>query len=245
MLNKSSFIIVIVSFILSVTYAQIPDTFTNLKVLPKDISKDKLVEVMKSFTFSLGVRCNYCHEGEDGQPLSTFDFQSDKKNEKLKARTMMNMTHDINSDYLSKFSEYQDKIVEVKCVTCHRGASKPEQLEDVLYDKVKSDGLDEAISDYNNLYKRYYGGFAYDFRDHTLVALTEKLADDKMYDEAIAFSNINVEKYPESGTAYFGLAEAYEMKGDKENAITNYKKALELMPRAKEFINKKLEELTK
>ncbi len=245
MLTKSSYLILITSFIFSVAYAQIPDTFTNLKVLPKDITKEKLVDIMKSFTSGLGVRCNYCHVGEDGQPLSTFDFQSDTKTAKLKARTMMNMTHDINSDYLSKFSEYQDKTLQVRCITCHRGVQLPQPLEDVLYDKTKADGLDEAISDYNKLYKKYYGGSAYDFRDHTLVGLAEKLADDKMYEEAIAFAKINVEKYPESGVAYFGLAEVYESKGDKENAIKNYNNALKLMPDGNDFIKRKLEELSK
>lgn len=245
MLNKSFLLVVITFFALNVTKAQIPDTFTNLKVLPKDISKEKLVNIMKSFTSGLGVRCNYCHVGEDGKPLSTFDFQSDTKTAKLKARTMVGMTHSINSDYLSEFSEYQDKIFQVSCVTCHRGVPLPQPLEDVLYQKTKADGIEKAITDYNDLYNKYYGGFAYDFRDHTLVALSQMLSDDKMYDDAIAFANINVEKYPESGVAYFGLAEAFELKGNKENAIMNYKKALELMPRGKDFINKKLEELAK
>ena len=245
MLAKFRILILIISFIFSVANAQIPDTFTNLKVLPKDITKEKLVDIMKSFTSSLGVRCNFCHVGEDGQPLRTFDFQSDTKTAKLKARTMMEMTHNINSDYLSRFSDYQDNTLQVKCVTCHRGIQKPEPLEDVIYEKIKSDGLDEAISDYNNLYKKYYGGSAYDFRDHTLVGLAEKLAEEKMYEEALAFAKINVEKYPESGVAYFGQAETYESKGDKENAIKNYNKALEFMPNGNDFIKKKLDELLK
>ncbi len=245
MLNKSILFIVIVAFVFSVAEAQIPDKFTNLQVLPKDISKDKLVEIMKSFTSGLGVRCNFCHEGEEGQPLSTFNFASDTITAKLKARTMMEMTHDINSKYLSELSELKNNIIQVKCVTCHRGVAQPELLEDLLYSKIKNDGLDEAITEYNNLYQKYYGGFAYDFRDHTLVALTEMLDEEKMFDDALAFAQINIEKYPDSGTANFGLAEAYESKGDKENAIKYYTIALELMPRGKDFINKKIEELKK
>ncbi len=34
--------------------AQIPDEFKNLEVLPKDIEKRQLVEVMKSFCSALG-----------------------------------------------------------------------------------------------------------------------------------------------------------------------------------------------
>src|SRR5690606_23342798 len=33
----------------------------NLKVLPKDISKDSLDHLMKGYTLALGVKCNYCH----------------------------------------------------------------------------------------------------------------------------------------------------------------------------------------
>ena len=245
MLKKTFLFVLFVSVIISVTKAQIPDTFTNLKVLPKDISKDKLVDIMKSFTHSLGVRCNYCHEGEEGQPLRTYNFQSDKKTTKQTARIMMSMVNDINSKYLSELSQFWNNVMQVKCITCHRGVAQPEPLEDLLFDKIKSDGLEAAITTYNNLYEKYYGAFAYNFTDNSLQALVENLIDQKMYDEAVAFAQINIEKYPDSGPANLGLAEAYESKGDKVNAIKYYKKALELMPYGKDFIEKKIEELKK
>lgn len=225
------------------SFAQIPDSFINLKVLPSDISKDELINVMKSFTSGLGVRCNFCHVGEDGQPLSTFNFVSDEKDAKKKARIMMEMVHDINTDYLSKLSEFSKNIIQVKCVTCHRGAMEPKLLEDVLYGAVKKKGLTEAISTYHKLYDEYYGGFTYDFRDHSLLGLHYKLIEDSLVDEAIAFDSINVNLYPESVFANLSLAEAYEKKGDKENAIMYYQKTLELNPRGSDYINKKLEML--
>ena len=33
----------------------------NLQVLPKDIARDSLTQVMRGFTRALGVRCDYCH----------------------------------------------------------------------------------------------------------------------------------------------------------------------------------------
>ena len=33
--------------------------------------------VMPGFTRALGVRCSYCHVGEEGESLSTYDFASD------------------------------------------------------------------------------------------------------------------------------------------------------------------------
>ena len=56
-----------------------PDTSKNLQVLPKDLPGSRLGPVMKGFTGALGVRCWYCHTGEEGKPLSTFDFASDAK----------------------------------------------------------------------------------------------------------------------------------------------------------------------
>jgi len=51
-------------FVLSAgTYNATPATegFENLKVLPKDITKEKLDSVMANWSISLGVRCNFCH----------------------------------------------------------------------------------------------------------------------------------------------------------------------------------------
>jgi len=223
--------------------AQIPDSFVNLKVLPHDITKDDLMSVMKSFTSSLGVRCDFCHVGEAGQPLSTFNFVSDEKNNKKKARIMYNMVQDINNDYLSELSQFSKHIIQVECVTCHRGAMEPESLEDILYEAVEDKGINEAISTYHQLYEKYYGGFAFDFRDHSLVSLSEMLCENNMFDEAIVFDSLNIKMYPKSGTAYFGLAEAFEKKGEKENAIKNYQKSIELNPHNSDKINKKIDAL--
>ncbi len=49
--------------------------------------------------------------------------------------------------------------------------------------------------------------------------------------EAIAIFKVNVELYPNSWNVYDSLGEAYMTNGDKELAITNYKKSLELNPK--------------
>jgi hypothetical protein len=94
----------------------------NLQVLPKDISRDQLLPIMKSFAQSLGVRCTYCHVGEEGKPLSTFDFASDAKKDKVTARKMLVMVHRINEQ---DFGVKDFKDVKVTCYTCHRGSTKP------------------------------------------------------------------------------------------------------------------------
>ena len=96
--------------------------YKNLQVLPKDISQDQLFPIMKSFAQALGVRCVHCHVGEEGKPLSTFDFASDAKKEKLVARKMLVMVHRINEQ---DFGVKDFKDVKVTCFTCHRGSTKP------------------------------------------------------------------------------------------------------------------------
>src|SRR5262249_38141287 len=48
-------------------HAQIPATFKNLKVLPKDISRPALVGQMRQVAGALGVRCGFCHAGGNPQ----------------------------------------------------------------------------------------------------------------------------------------------------------------------------------
>ncbi len=67
----------------------VPDTFTNLQVLPKDITKQELVDIMKNFCFTMDQRCSYCHVATDD--LSSADFPSDEKETKKKARELLRL----------------------------------------------------------------------------------------------------------------------------------------------------------
>ena len=102
---------------------QIPATFTNLQVLPKDIARPDLVNGMRSFALGLGVRCEHCHVGE-GNDLSKFDFASDARAPKLVARKMMKMSAAINGEMLKGVGE-PATTPKVTCYTCHRGAKTP------------------------------------------------------------------------------------------------------------------------
>jgi hypothetical protein len=48
--------------------------------------------------------------------------------------------------------------------------------------------------------------------------------------KALAFFILNTENFPNSFNAFDSLGEAYEALGDKENAVNNYEKSLELNP---------------
>ncbi len=101
----------------------IPETFTNLQVLPKDITRVQLVPVMRNFAIHLGVRCEHCHLGE-GNDLSRFDFASDARPAKAVARKMLGLTRTINESLSQGLgAPAADAGPRVTCFTCHRGAA--------------------------------------------------------------------------------------------------------------------------
>jgi cytochrome c2 len=100
--------------------------FTNLKVLPKNISKDDLDKVMDGFKAALGVKCNFCHAPRKDDPKK-MDFASDEKNHKLIAREMMKMTAKINKKYFHE-KDKEGKVTNISCISCHNGKEEPQTI---------------------------------------------------------------------------------------------------------------------
>ena len=98
----------------------------NLKVLPKNISNEKLDSIMNSFEHALGVKCDFCHVKSKDDP-EKLEYASDDRPEKEIARKMMIMTNEINKKYFN-FNDTEDPeiIQSVLCKTCHRGEPHPE-----------------------------------------------------------------------------------------------------------------------
>ncbi|OYW74815.1 MAG: hypothetical protein B7Z27_09030 [Sphingobacteriia bacterium 32-37-4] len=67
------------------------------------------------------------------------------------------------------------------------------------------------------------------------------------YDKAIERFLLIVQKEPDNIEAVFHIAECYDLKGDKPNAILYYEKAKQLVkiPQAKEELNNRIMELKK
>ena len=102
---------------------QLPAKYTNLQVLPKDITQEQLMSVMKGAALGLGVRCWYCHEGS-GDDLSVYDFAADNKEPKTTARAMLRLTSQINMA-LKDVGPHKGDTGKVTCQTCHRGNKTP------------------------------------------------------------------------------------------------------------------------
>ena len=85
------------------------ERFKNVKVM-KDVPASQFLDAMGSFTASLGKNCEFCHvRGKD---------DLDDKKEKITARKMITMTHEINAQ------NFEGKA-EVRCYTCHQGHNEP------------------------------------------------------------------------------------------------------------------------
>jgi len=209
--------------------AQIPDEYTNLEVLPKDITRDRLVGVMRGFTQALGLRCSSCHVGEEGLPLATYDFAADDKPAKLKAREMLKMVRAINGDYLAHLPQRREPNVAVTCATCHRGVSRPEPIESIVENTMKSEDLDFALRKYRELRAEYYGSAAYDFTDRPLAVLGQRLATGDP-EAAKRILELNLEFNPQSAASLDGLGAIAEAAGDSATAIDYYKRALAINP---------------
>jgi photosynthetic reaction center cytochrome c subunit len=97
------------------------------KVIPRSASPEELRSAMMMMVRGLGVRCITCHVGKEPDDLTTFDFASDAKQNKMNARLMLKMQNDINQKYLPKVNPDppdNDKA-QVTCFTCHQKQLKP------------------------------------------------------------------------------------------------------------------------
>ena len=216
-----------------------PEKPSNLQVLPKDWPGKRLQPVMIGFTRALGVRCSYCHKGEEGKPLSTYDFASDENPNKNRAREMLRMLDDINA-HLKKIQPSGGERVNMWCNTCHRGRPRPMTLEEELGEQYRAKGLQAAIDDYADLKKEYYGRGSYDFGEGALNAFGYQVLE-KDAAGAIQVFKLNAETFPQSGNVWDSLAEAYMKAGDLKKAEETYEKSLILDPtneNAKEVLNK-------
>ena len=131
MFRNKTFIIIFGLFSIVVlgsafSYSDIDRPKRNLKILPKDISEEKLDSIMDRYKAALGVECTFCHAKSKDNP-DHLDFASDEKGEKLIARKMMRMTNRINRKYFH-FNKGQDPLAvqAVECITCHRGNPHPD-----------------------------------------------------------------------------------------------------------------------
>jgi len=94
-----------------------PTEIKNLTVLPKETSPDDVMKIMREWNAALNVDCVFCHTGQIGKPLSTFDFASDTKKRKEVSRVMLKASIAMNETFKTVSS---DEPPAVQCSTCHK-----------------------------------------------------------------------------------------------------------------------------
>jgi len=99
---------------------------------------------------------------------------------------------------------------------------------EVIFNMVIEKGVDAAVKQYRDL--KANQSATYDFSESELNTLGYELFRMKKIKEAIEIFKLNVESFPRGYNTYDSLGEAYMINGDKELAIKNYKKSLELNP---------------
>lgn len=201
----------------------------NLQFFPPDIARDSLVEVMRGFSFALGVRCQYCHTGGDGVSFEGVVFESDDDPDKRKARYMLRMVETLNHSMLPMMADRDEPGYEIGCKTCHRGQPKPALLSDVLRATLDEHGADSTVARYRTLREEVASGM-FDFGEWEVNVLGERLAKEGRTRDAIAIYELNYESYPSSVSIVLALGGLYEEAGEVESAIRYYERALELAP---------------
>lgn len=202
-----------------------PDSLINTKVIPKGTPVIQVIGTMRNFAGDLGVRCQFCHVGEEGQPLSQFDFAVDQKRTKLVARQMMQMVQEINRR-VDTIPGHTSDDPQVACATCHRGVSTPMPLFAVLLDAGKAAGADSATRAYRALRQRYYGSGAYDFGESQLNIAAFRLAQAGKADDALALLTLNEEFFPKSSAMYVFRGNVLLMKADTNAAAEAFREAV-------------------
>jgi len=97
-----------------------------------------------------------------------------------------------------------------------------------LIPTILDDGVEAALKQYRQL--KDTNPEDYIFSEGQLNNLGYQLLGRERIKDAIEIFKLNVAAFPEASNPYDSLGEGYMKNGDKELAIKNYKKSLELNP---------------
>jgi tetratricopeptide (TPR) repeat protein len=101
-------------------------------------------------------------------------------------------------------------------------------IAEILLETVVEKGIESAISQHQTL--RRDEPDRYDFSEAELGRLSFLLLDMDRAEDAVQVLKLSVEAYSQSFKPYYHLAVVYREMGERELAIVNYRKSLELNP---------------
>jgi iron(II)-dependent oxidoreductase len=120
-------------------------------------------------------------------------------------------------------SNWLDFNVGFRCAK-YEGESGASKMEEV----IKESGIEAALAAYHDMKASKPG--TYYFSEFEFNEMGYRLLGKEKIAEAVEVFKLNVEAFPDSPNAYDSLGEAYMTQGNREQAILNYKKSIELNP---------------
>ena len=140
-----------------------------------------------------------------------------------KEKNLIVMLDNTGGGYLDRLSDSIAKIL-------YNQPYEPPKISivSVLNQTIVEKGIEAGIAQYRDLKAKQAA--TYDFAEPELNRLGYQLLRTGKAREAIEIFKLNVEAYPQAFNTYDSLAEAYMTLNERELAIQNYKKSLELDP---------------
>lgn len=140
-----------------------------------------------------------------------------------KEKNLIVMLDNTGGGYLDRLSDSIAKIL-------YNQPYEPPKISivSVLNQTIVEKGIEAGIAQYRDLKAKQAA--TYDFAEPELNRLGYQLLRSGKEREAIEIFKLNVEAYPRAFNTYDSLAEAYMTTNERELAIQNFKKSLELDP---------------
>jgi hypothetical protein len=97
---------------------------------------------------------------------------------------------------------------------------------------IEEEGIEEATRKFREMKDEQRTFHRYHFPEWMLRSMGLNYLSTNQVERAIGIFRLNTQQHPESWQAFSDLAEAYAKSGDRERAIQNHQKALEINPEA-------------
>ena len=140
-----------------------------------------------------------------------------------KEKNLIVMLDNTGSEYVNRLGQSIGKILYNQPYETPKMSIIP-----VLNKTIAEQGIEAGIAQYRDLKAKQSA--TYDFAEPELNRLGYQLLRTGKAKDAIEIFKLNVEAYPKSSNPYDSLAEAYMTINERDLAIQNYKKAVELNP---------------
>jgi len=103
-----------------------------------------------------------------------------------------------------------------------------QSIADRLAEMIKEDGVETAVEQFKQIKEKKD---LFSLKENEMNQLGYSYLSENKIDEALAVFKLNVDEFPKSGNVYDSYGEALLKKGNKEEALINYRKSVELDPR--------------